>query len=250
MRQNNDKNKIDKNVSDLISYHSNIIFELLDNRFKVKDFYEDLFSSMSSDFKNILSFKKYLYEIIISNKADYNFHYDQIVSIGEMLSSKIISHYLFDQNIENVFTDIRDTIITDSSYRSGNVDWVNTKNKAMLNINKFPIVTQGFIAGNMNNQTVTLGREGSDYSAAIIANVLNAEEVILFKDVDGVYNFDPKENDSAVKYDVLSYKDLYYILEQGCNVVHPKTIKPLKDKNIILRIKNYNNINKSGTVIK
>ena len=250
LRQNNDKNKIDKNVSDLISYHSNIIFELLDNRFKVKDFYEDLFSSLSSDFKNILSFKKYLYGIVISNKDDYNFHYDQIVSIGEMLSSKIISRYLFDQNIENVFSDIRDTIITDSSYRSGNVDWVNTKKRAILNINKFPVVTQGFIAGNINNQTVTLGREGSDYSAAIIANVLNAEEVILFKDVDGIYNFDPKENDSAVKHDFLSYKDLYYILEQGCNVVHLKTIKPLKDKNIILRIKNYNNINQSGTVIK
>lgn len=250
LRQNNDKNKIDKNVSDLISYHSNIIFELLDNRVKVEDFYEDLFSSLSSDFKNILSFKKYLYGIVISNKDDYNFHYDQIVSIGEMLSSKIISRYLFDQNIENVFSDIRDTIITDSSYRSGNVDWVNTKKRAILNINKFPVVTQGFIAGNINNQTVTLGREGSDYSAAIIANVLNAEEVILFKDVDGIYNFDPKENDSAVKHDFLSYKALYYILEQGCNVVHLKTIKPLKDKNIILRIKNYNNINQSGTVIK
>ena len=81
----------------------------------------------------------------------------------------------------------------------------------MLNINKFPVVTQGFIAGNMNNQTVTLGREGSDYSAAIIANVLNAEEVILFKDVDGIYNFDPKENDSAVKHDFLSYKLTYDI---------------------------------------
>jgi len=242
--------QIENNVSSLISYHSNIIQRLMGKDFDLEDFYNELFSSFNASFLNASYFVDYIKRIKVKDQKDYDFYYDQIVSLGEILSSKIINLFLSSKSLDNYFVDIRDVVITSSNYRSGVVDWETTKYNIPKFFNNFPVITQGFIAGDIHKNTVTLGREGSDYTAAIIANILNAEEVILFKDVDGIYDFDPKKNDLAVKYDFLSYDNLSVILDKGCNVVHHKTIKPLSSSNIILKIKNFNNLEAQGTVIK
>ena len=242
--------QIEDNVSSLMSYHSNIIQSLIGKDFELEDFYNEMFSSFNSSFSNETSFVDYIKSIKVKDQKDYDFYYDQIVSLGEILSSKIINLFLSSESLDNCFVDIRDVVITDSNYRAGVVDWEKTSYNIPKFFNNFPVITQGFIAGDINKNTVTLGREGSDYSAAIIASILNAEEVVLFKDVDGIYDFDPKKNDLAVKYDFLSYDNLSVILDKGCNVVHHKTIKPLSDNNIVLKIKNFNNPEEVGTVIK
>ncbi len=242
--------QIEENVSSLISYHSNILQSLMGKDFDLEDFYNELFSSFKPSLSNETSFVGYIKSIKVKDQKDYDFYYDQIVSLGEILSSKIINLFLSSNNLDNCFVDAREVVITNSNHRAGVVDWDKTR----ININKFfnyfPIITQGFIAGDIYKNTVTLGREGSDYSAAIIANILNAEEVILFKDVDGIYDCDPKKNNLAIKYDFLSYDDLSVVLDKGCSVVHRKTINPLSDNNIILKIQNFNNLQSKGTIIK
>ena len=242
--------QIEENVSSLISYHSNILQSLMGKDFDLEDFYNELFSSFKPSFSNETSFVGYIKSIKVKDQKDYDFYYDQIVSLGEILSSRIINIFLSSKNLDNCFVDIREVVITNSNHRAGVVDWNKTRCNMDKFFNNFPLITQGFIAGDIYKNTVTLGREGSDYSAAIIANILNAEEVILFKDVDGIYDFDPKKNNLAIKYDFLTYDNLNVILDQGCNIVHHKTIKPLSNNNIILKIKNFNNLESKGTIIK
>ena len=182
---------------------------------------------------------------------DYNFDYDQIVSLGELISSKIISYFLLNQGINNDWVDIRESLITDSNFRDANINWVLTKKK----INeKFPqkkiIITQGFIGSN-GDMTTTLGREGSDYSAAIIGNLLEASEVVLYKDVEGIYTKDPKicKKNKSKPIPILSYDDIKKYSNPKRPIVHEKTIQPLKEKNIILKIRKFNDLDFSGTVI-
>ena len=185
---------------------------------------------------------------------DYDFEYDQIVSIGELLSTKIVSHYLNSVGIPCKWVDARDIIQTDNTYRDARVDWAFTEQTAgeliqpSLNSNHV-VLTQGFIGCTSENYTTTLGREGSDYTAAILAYCLNAESVTIWKDVPGVLNADPKFFPDAQKFDKLSYYDSIELTYYGATVIHPKTIKPLENKKIPLYVKSFVDAGKEGTTI-
>ena len=170
----------------------------------------------------------------------FDFEYDQIVSMGEVISTKIISAYLNEVGLQNKWVDARGLIQTDNSYREGKVDFELTetliKRDLLPVFNSFnSIVTQGFIGGTSENFTTTLGREGSDYTASILAYCLNADNVTIWKDVPGVLNADPKWFSHTKKIDQLSYHDAIELTYYGATVIHPKTIKPLQNKNIPLR---------------
>jgi len=197
----------------------------------------------------------YVIKNIINNTQplfkDFDFDYDQIVSLGELISSKIISQFLIKEGIDNSWLDIRKCLITDSNYRNANIQWDLTKQKFSKNFpKKNIIITQGFI-GSSNCFTTTLGREGSDYSASIIGNLLDATEVVLFKDVDGVYEKDPKTaNIKNMKPIIkLSYDQLKKYSNPKRPLIHSKTIQPLKKKSIILKIKKFDDLNLKGTII-
>jgi len=180
----------------------------------------------------------------------YNHEYDQIVSMGEIISTKIISAFLNEQNIKNKWVDVRGIIQTDNTYREGRVDWVLTQQlSASLLSNSGIVVTQGFIGGTSENFTTTLGREGSDYTAAILAFTCNAESVTIWKDVPGVLNADPKWFDETQKLEQISYQDAIELAYYGATVIHPKTIKPLQNKKIPLYVKSFIQPEEQGTVI-
>lgn len=185
----------------------------------------------------------------------YSFAYDQIVSAGELISTKIISAYLTFSGLENTWLDARDLIRTDDNFREGNVNWDLTRNFCEIKINAelaLPgkkIITQGFIGATSENYTTTLGREGSDYTAAIFAYCLSAEAVFIWKDVPGVLNADPKFYADAQKLDKMSYHDAIELAYYGASVIHPKTIKPLENRNISLHVKSFMNPDLPGTVI-
>ncbi|MDQ3051988.1 MAG: aspartate kinase [Bacteroidota bacterium] len=185
----------------------------------------------------------------------FAFAYDQVVSAGELISTRIISAYLSQSGVENTWLDARDVILTDNNYREGNVNWDLTQNRCeqivqpVLTVNGKKIITQGFIGSTSENFTTTLGREGSDYSAAIFAYCLAAEDVFIWKDVPGVLNADPKFYTDAQKLDKMSYHDAIELAYYGASVIHPKTIKPLENRNISLHVKSFMNPDLPGTVI-
>ena len=184
----------------------------------------------------------------------YDQEYDQIVSLGEIVSSKILSLYLNEVGIKNNWMDVRDVLQTDNNYREGKVDWEITQTNALENLlplftSKDIVITQGFIGGTSENYTTTLGREGSDYTAAILAYCTNAEEVIIWKDVPGVLNADPKWFNDTVLIPQLSYQDAIELAYYGATVIHPKTIKPLQNKNISLYVKSFVSPEEKGTLI-
>lgn len=182
---------------------------------------------------------------------DFDFEYDQIVSAGELISTKIVSHYLNAEGIANTWVDARDIIQTDNTYRDAKVDWALTEKLAneVVGGDGTIALTQGFIGCTSENFTTTLGREGSDYTAAILAYCLNAESVTIWKDVPGVLNADPKFFPDAQKFDNLSYHDSIELTYYGATVIHPKTIKPLENKKIPLLVKSFINPELSGTLI-
>lgn len=185
---------------------------------------------------------------------DYDYYYDQIVCIGELLSTQIVSAYLNDSSLNNVWIDVRDIIRTDDTFRDAGIDEVYTLKKVNEEIiplfNKTNIViTQGFIGSTDENESTTLGREGSDYTAAVFANMMNAESVTIWKDVEGVMNADPKEFKDAKFIAALSYDEVIEMAYYGAQVIHPKTIKPLQNKNIQLLVKCFLNPAAAGTVI-
>ncbi len=186
--------------------------------------------------------------------GSFNQEYDQIVSMGEVISTKIVSAYLNEIGLKNKWMDARGIIQTDNTYREGKVNYelseelVKTHLLPQLVSSKI-IITQGFIGGTSENFTTTLGREGSDYTAALLAYFTNAESVTIWKDVDGVLNADPKWFKNTRKIDELSYYDAIELTYYGATVIHPKTIKPLQNKNIPLYVKSFINPDKSGTVI-
>ncbi len=185
----------------------------------------------------------------------YGFVYDQIVSIGELVSTAIVSAYLNDNGVKNKWIDARSCIRTDNNYRSGNINWpetdkmVNEVVASNLEDQNNVIIVQGFIGGTSENYTTTLGREGSDYTAAIFAHCLNAESVTIWKDVSGVLNADPKFFEDAQKLEQISYHDAIELTYYGATVIHPKTIKPLENKNIPLFVKSFIKPDSSGTII-
>ncbi|MRM93676.1 aspartate kinase [Riemerella anatipestifer] len=184
------------------------------------------------------------------NKSpNYNFVYDQVVSCGEMISSKILSEYLNSRNFSNEWIDARDFIKTNDTYREGVVDWTETEaNISQLNKEKC-YVTQGFIGSDANNFTVTLGREGSDYSAAIFAYCLNANAMTIWKDVPGVMTGDPRKFKDVKLLSNISYEEAIEMAYYGASVIHPKTLQPLKQKNIAFFVKSFVEPQKAGTKV-
>lgn len=222
-------------------------FSILDELFPNKNV------PVYNDLENV--FVELLWALEEEPAFTYDFHYDQIVSQGEVLSTKIISAYLNEVGINNKWLDVRGIIQTDNTYREGKVDYTLSQTLAekelmpLLKTNNF-IVTQGFLGGTSENYTTTLGREGSDYTAALLAYFTNAKQVVIWKDVPGVLNADPKYFKNAKKIDELNYQDAIELTYYGASVIHPKTIKPLQNKNIPLFVKSFLNPNDLGTVIK
>ena len=187
------------------------------------------------------------------SQGEFDFEYDQVVSYGELWSTLIVNSYLKKESLKTRWIDIRDCIITDSNYRDANVLWDITAGKVKKNfdLSKGMIyVTQGFIGGTAKGSTTTLGREGSDYSAAILGNILNAERVVFWKDVAGILNADPKWMADATQLIEISYKEAVEMTFSGAKVIHPKTIKPLHNKGIPLFVKSFNDPDNTGTTIK
>lgn len=184
----------------------------------------------------------------------YPFIYDQVVAIGELISTKIVSAHLNNEGLKNAWTDARSCIKTDNTYRSANIDWTATA-KCINNVidNALSgadiVMVQGFIGGTSENYTTTLGREGSDYSAAVFAHCLNAESLTIWKDVAGVLNADPKFFEDAQKMEQINYLDAIELAYYGASVIHPKTIKPLENKGIPLYVKSFLKPDSPGTVI-
>ena len=202
-----------------------------------------VFSEIKLFFDDIESFLR-------RNKSpNYNFVYDQVVTCGEMISSKILSVYLSDNEMGNQWLDARDFIKTDTNYREGLVNWEETeKNISQLDEAK-TYVTQGFIGSDENNFTVSLGREGSDYSAAIFAYCLDAKDMTIWKDVPGVMTGDPRKFENVELLSNISYEEAIEMAYYGASVIHPKTLQPLKQKSIPFFVKSFINPEKAGTKI-
>ncbi|MDP4187990.1 MAG: aspartate kinase [Bacteroidota bacterium] len=182
----------------------------------------------------------------------YDYGYDQCISFGEIISTRIVSAYLNKCGNANQWTDIRKYLKTDSTFREGQVNW-KLSAKLFKQVFDFTAtsmyVVQGFIGSDEENNTTTLGREGSDYTASIISYILNAEKVVIWKDVPGVLNADPKYFEDTVKIDQLSYLDAIELAYYGASIIHPKTIKPLQNKNIPLQVKSFIQPDEPGTMI-
>ena len=188
----------------------------------------------------------------VDHSNNYDFDYDQIVSFGELLSTTIISTYLNLTGIPNTWLDARKLVRTDSTYREGRVDWeitVQQVRDALLDQEGRVFLTQGFIGGTAENLTTTLGREGSDYSASIMAYALDAESVTIWKDVPGLLNADPKRFPDAVKLDKIPYEEAVELSYYGASIIHPKTLKPLQNKQIPLYVKSFFQPDEQGSVI-
>lgn len=218
----------------------------------VKELFADDAASVLDDVDNTLVEIEWVLEETPQHHPD--FYYDQMVSIGEMLSTRIVSAFLNADGVANTWLDARDLIRTNNTYRDGRIDWETTgsltRQTATRAFEKTQVcITQGFIGGTDENFTTTLGREGSDFTAAILAYCLDAEEVVIWKDVPGVLNADPKWFDDTVLLPRISYKDAVELAYFGTSVIHPKTIKPLQNKNIPLRVKSFVNPAAEGTIV-
>ncbi len=234
---NKDKSLADK-FRQVRDYHMQIVEQLFpDKGDMVYGRMEELFGELDSRLQKEPS-------------LNYDYDYDQIVCYGELISTSIISAYLNGAGIENKWVDIRGCLKTDDTYREGKVDWELSAKliPEKMNFKKDRIyLTQGFLASTINNQATTLGREGSDYTAAILAYILKAKNVIIWKDVPGVMNADPKWFDNTIRLKELSYLDAIELAFYGASVIHPKTIKPLQNKNIDLYVKSFLDPDHEGT---
>lgn len=187
-----------------------------------------------------------------AKKEGYDFNYDQIVSYGEIWSTIIVAEYLRNSNLNSEWIDIRGNLITDDRYRDADILWSEStaRIKSVFNFSDRDIfVTQGFIGSTIAGMTTTLGREGSDYTGALLANILDAEKLVVWKDVPGLLNADPKWLDNAERLEEVSYREAVEMTFSGAKVIHPKTIKPLHNKNIPLHVKSFISPKEKGTVI-
>ena len=217
---------------------------------------EELFSNTKAITHEIEEIFHYLIESYESSLPDnYDFEYDQIVSIGEILSTKIVTAYL-DHSGHNVqWADARKLVRTNNKYREGEVNWSKTESLFNSNFismfeNADTLITQGFVGHTSEGLTTTLGREGSDFSAGIMAFCCNAESVTIWKDVPGMLNADPKYFDNTIKLDKISFREAIELSYYGASVIHPKTIKPLQNKGIPLYVKSFVDPTSEGTVIQ
>ena len=234
----NNKNNLDFSLKEVYDYH----YQILENLFENSD--HNIFREIKLIFRNIKEF-------LDKNKSpNFSFVYDQVVSNGELISSKIICEFLNNNGVSINWIDAREIIKTDSKFRGANVNWKETKSKISKNIDINQLnITQGFIGSDNNNFTSTLGREGSDYSAAIIAFCLNAKSLTIWKDVPGVLNCDPKVFKNPVLLENISYSEAIELAFYGASVIHPKTLQPLQKKEIPLLVKSFYDPNSNGTKI-
>lgn len=232
------KGELQSSIHDVIKYHNEILLDLFDNeRHEVFSIVKSLFDELNLFFK--------------SNKSpDYNYVYDQTIGFGELISTTIISHYLNEIGLKNKWLDVREYIKTDNYYRRANVNWDQTQENISSNFNKSVLnITQGFLGSDPNNFTTTLGREGSDYTAAIFAYCLNATSVTIWKDVPGVLNADPRYFENAQLLNQISYREAIELAFYGASVIHPKTLQPLQQKEIPLYVKSFLNPKAEGTCV-
>ncbi|MBN1596761.1 MAG: aspartate kinase [Bacteroidales bacterium] len=234
--------------------HDNSLRESVDKLFSFHfDIVKDLFRKESEIIEQLQKIFDKLYEKLSDEPTmTYNFEYDQIVSYGEIISTTIVNAYLNESGCSSEWYDIRKILKTDENYREAKVDFETSAEmvrSAFNTLGNHVYVTQGFIGSTKNNLTTTLGREGSDYTAALLAYFLDAESVTVWKDVPGVLNADPKWFDNTVKLDSLSYTDAVELAFYGASVIHPKTIQPLKQKKIPLWVKSFVETNAKGTLV-
>ena len=232
------KDELQYSINQIFEFHNQIALDLFSKQ------NHEIYKEIKLIFENLKGFLK-------RNKSpNYSFVYDQVVPFGELLSTKIISAYLNFKGIKSNWIDSRNLIKTDSNYRDANLDWNVTQHNIFNKIDqKLLNITQGFIASNKNNFNTTLGREGSDYSAAILAYCLNASSLTIWKDVPGVLNADPRVFQNPVLLEYISYTEAIELAFYGASVIHPKTLQPLQKKEIPLYVKSFLNPEGAGTAI-
>ncbi|PWK20781.1 aspartate kinase [Xanthomarina spongicola] len=234
----NKKSELQSSLQEVKKFHNAILLDLFENE-------------KHKAFKKVNNFFNELALFLETNKSpDYNFVYDQVIGFGEMVSTTIISEYLNEVGLKNNWLDVRDYIKTDNYYRSANVNWEVTQAQISKQFNKNVLnITQGFLGSDSNNFTTTLGREGSDYTAAIFAYCLNAESVTIWKDVPGVLNADPRYFENAQLLYKISYREAIELAFYGASVIHPKTLQPLQRKEIPLYVKSFLEPENKGTIV-
>lgn len=237
------KKELQSSLQDVKKYHNAILLDLFDSD-RNRNENHAIFQKVSDLFKE-------LNDILKANKSpDYNFVYDQIIGFGELISTIIVSDYLNSIGIKTNWVDAREHIKTDSYYRRANVDWDKTQKLIKSNFKKSILnITQGFLGSDANNFTTSLGREGSDYTAAIYAYCLNATSVTIWKDVPGVLNADPRYFENAKLLNKISYREAIELAFYGASVIHPKTLQPLQRKEIPLYVKSFISPLEPGTKI-
>ena len=227
-------------LDEIYSYHLSVAEELFPSGDSGRDKLETSFTKLEEYLKT-------------SKRSDYDFEYDQVVSYGEIWSTIIVAAFLQKSGLKAEWIDIRGTLITDDRFRDADILW-NESTARVKSVFSFKgtdvYVTQGFIGSTIAGQTTTLGREGSDYTAALLANMLDAERVVVWKDVPGLLNADPKWLSDASRLEEVSYREAVEMTFSGAKVIHPKTIKPLHNKNIPLHVKSFLAPEEIGTIIK
>jgi len=230
--------ELQSSVQEVRKYHNQILLELFD------DENNEVFAAVGKIFSDL--------EVFLKNtkSPNYNYVYDQVVSLGEVVSTTIVSHYFNYVGLKNTWLDVRELIKTDNTYRDAVVDWDATQKNISKNVKKKHLnITQGFLGSDENNFTTTLGREGSDYTAAIFAYCLNGESVTIWKDVPGVLNADPRYFENATLLNQISYREAIELAFYGATVIHPKTLQPLQKKEIPLYVKSFINPLLPGTSV-
>ena len=230
--------ELQASIQEMVKYHNDILLDLFENN------QHPIFGKVKNLFDEINGFFE-------RNKSPkYNFVYDQIVGYGELIPTTIISAYLNEIGLENEWLDVRRFIKTDDTYRDSNVNWEKTQSRISSDVNKSCLnITQGFLGSDENNFTTTLGREGSDYTAAIFAYCLNADSVTIWKDVPGVLNADPRFFEKTELLNQISYREAIELAFYGASVIHPKTLQPLQRKEIPLYVKSFINPEENGTMV-
>ena len=234
---NNDQEKLTESIDFTSNFHLKII--------------NNLFAENHVIYQKITVLFGQLVHFLTQKKSrNYDYLYDQIVSYGELLSTTIVSDYLNEIKIYNNWVDVREIIITDAVFRDATVNWQETEKriKTKVDFSKLTIV-QGFIGGDLNGNTTTLGREGSDFTAGIFAYCLDAESLTIWKDVLGVLNADPREFKEVQLLEHISYEETIEMAFYGASVIHPKTIKPIQNKKIPLIVRSFKNLNSPGTKV-
>ena len=230
--------ELQSSVQEIKKYHNQILLELFE------DEKHEVFTAVNNLFIDLEYFLSH------NKSPNYNFVYDQVVSYGELISTTILSHFMSFMGIKTQWLDVRNFVKTDANYRDAEVDWELTQKNISKNVKrKILNITQGFLGSDENNFTTTLGREGSDYTAAIFAYCLNAESVTIWKDVPGVMNADPRYFENASLLNQISYREAIELAFYGATVIHPKTLQPLQKKEIPLYVKSFINPLLKGTSV-